>query len=542
MLAFMRDNRTDAKPAVETGRLDGLTSAMTAAGIGYWIYSAAAKTLQTSPGLEAIYGAAFPAETALDALFDQFCRDESGVGSAVSELRAASWAEALAGGAQFDEEHLIKRADGQSVWIRSIVSAERSADGAVQRIFGLSIDIDDQRRRELANAKAGEQIAEESRQKTDFLTTMSHEIRTPLNGVLGIAQLLERTELDPKQSGYVKSIRASGDAMLSLLNNALDLSKIEKGLVELTLAPTDLPALAQEIVDSARGQAVAKGLALEVRLDPALERWRLADGARLRQIIANLVFNALKFTDKGSVTVALTPAQTEGSVKISVVDTGPGVPEAEQADIFERFRQTKAEASRGGDRGTGLGLSICLELARLMGGQLGLQSKLGAGSTFWAELPLAPAPQAAESDANSAAPAGAAGGRAFENEQTVRILIAEDDPTNRQVFEGALEPTGYQLVMVENGLEALEKIETERFDLILMDHNMPKMSGDEAILKIRASDEAWRDVPIIVVSALTHRDARKRFREVGANDYLPKPLEIDALLKKVTAIINAKNH
>ena len=537
MLAFTRERRTTSEKVIESGRLEGLSAAMDAAGIGYWIFSVATNALQASRGVEKIFGSSFSDTATLDELFRFFDDEDHAVGTAVAELRAAAWRDALAGKTLFDEEHLVHRADERPLWVRSIVSAEFGSDGKLSRIFGLCIDVDDRRRRELASVEAGERAAEESRFKTDFLATMSHEIRTPLNGVLGIAQLLERTRLDEQQSEFVESIRASGQAMLSLLNDALDLSKIEKGLVELVIAPVDLGALARETLESARGQAVEKGLTLEARIDPALDCCRLADASRVRQIIANLVFNALKFTERGSVTLELSASPDGDGVRVSVADTGPGVPEDEQAKIFERFRQSSGEVALGGGRGTGLGLSICTELVRLMRGELGLRSKTGEGATFWADMPL---PRAEAPPVQDAARSKTPEPRAFEDDGSVRILVAEDDLTNQKVFSGALAPTGYDVVIVNNGLEAIEKIEAERFDLVLMDLNMPQMSGDEAIIKIRASEEHWRDVPIVVVSAVTHRDARRQFSEIGANDYLPKPIDIEALLKKMRNLLGAR--
>ncbi|MCI4664867.1 MAG: response regulator [Neomegalonema sp.] len=528
----------EASPA-DGGRLEGLAAAMDAAGLGYWIYTPATGALQTSAGLRRIFGKAFPTTVVAEQLYRWFFADSDEEQTELMRWRAEAWRHAWSGKSMFNEEHLARRRDGAEVWVRSIVNSELDAEGRPVRVFGLCQDIDSTKRREIAGVAAGEQIAEESRHKTDFLATMSHEIRTPLNGVLGMAQLLARSELDERQSKCVQVIQSSGKAMLSMLNDALDLSKIEKGLIELCIEPLDLTALAQEVLDSARAHAEDKGLALRLDVEEGMGGPYLGDAQRIRQILANLTFNALKFTTSGSVAIALarSPANPD-LVRLNIIDTGPGIAEAECAEIFERFRQTKSEATHGAGRGAGLGLAICSELATLMGGAVGVQSKVGVGSTFWADIQLSRPDERQDAEPQEDA-SGASPWDGEKEDEQVRILIAEDDPTNQKVFLGALEMSGYEIDIANDGVEAIEALERKRFDLVLMDINMPRMSGDEAIVQIRAADAPFKSVPIIVVTALTSRDARRQYCEMGANDYLAKPIDIEVLVKKVDSMVSA---
>jgi len=397
-------------------------------------------------------------------------------------------------------------------------------EGRPPILTGFNYDITEDVMREREMEAARERAEAASQAKSQFLANMSHEIRTPLNGVLGMAQLLKMTDLDERQSGYLRTIHNSGRALLDLIEDILDISKIEAGMFELEEKPFSLNALVLSVVDVAKGLARTKPVEVGFELDEALPERLLGDQKRLRQILLNMAGNAVKFTESGFVRVVIRPSES-GRVRFEVHDSGPGIPEAQRERIFSRFAQVDDSSSRA-HGGTGLGLAICREIVELAGGEIGVDSEWGQGSTFWFELSLEPA-----LDATGPAPGLelAAGGRAADG-RALKILVVDDVSTNQLVAEALLRGAGHTVTLASNGQEAIERIANTPFDIVLMDIQMPVMTGDEAIRRIRASGEAYADIPIIAVTADATRGAEEQYLASGANDYLVKPLDMKAVL------------
>ena len=353
--------------------------------------------------------------------------------------------------------------------------------------------------------------------KSQFLANMSHEIRTPLNGVLGMAQVMARDELSPVQSGRLSVIRASGQTLLSVLNDVLDISKIEAGRLEVDNHEFDVVEAVNEACATFTNLAAQKDVILEVDISAEAGGIWWGDGARLRQVISNLVSNAVKFTADGVVAVTVTPSAA--GLTFAIRDSGIGIPPERLGDLFQKFSQVDASTNRRFG-GTGLGLAICRELVELMGGRIGVTSVIGEGSTFSFTLPM-------EKRAEARAP------RAVEIETpntegfTAKILAAEDNATNQLILKSLLEPFGVDLTVVSNGLEAVEAVKTQTFDLVLMDIQMPEMSGVEATQAIRAFEaQTGRPaLPILALSANVMRHQINEYLDAGMSGFVPKPIE-----------------
>jgi signal transduction histidine kinase/ActR/RegA family two-component response regulator len=358
------------------------------------------------------------------------------------------------------------------------------------------------------------------RAKSDFLAMMSHELRTPMNGVLGMAHALETTALESRQRDYVRTIINSGDGLMAILNDILDLSKIEAGRMEIETRAFDL----HDVIVKARDLWVhvtdEKGLTLACDLDADVPRWVLGDVLRVRQILLNLMSNAVKFTDAGEVRIRLQRGEGGEGIVLSVTDTGPGIGEDIQQILFQTFAQADASIARR-HGGTGLGLAICRQLARLMGGEIDLTSTLGQGSCFTVRLPLAPVEASGESRPSEAAAHAEAG---------LRILVVDDNATNRAVARALLESIGVEVTVAGDGVEALERLKIERFDAILMDVHMPVMNGIEAVARIRQGETMASDTPIVALTADAMAGERERLLMLGFDDYLSKPIHPAALV------------
>jgi signal transduction histidine kinase/ActR/RegA family two-component response regulator len=393
----------------------------------------------------------------------------------------------------------------------------------------------DAERRALERGMAAEQA---SQAKSEFLAAMSHEIRTPLNGVLGMAQALERDTLSAAQRDMVQVIGESAQALLTILNDILDLSKIEAHKLTLETIEFDVCELAHSATTTFDSLAQAKGLAFSLTITEAAASGRYkGDPVRLRQILHNLVSNALKFTVVGGVAVRIDHDGRD--IRISVSDTGIGIDPERIDQLFEKFVQADASTTRRFG-GTGLGLSISRELCQLMGGDICATSVPGQGSTFTAYAPLAWAGVAA-----GAGPNGAAGGLRVESGDLghVRILAAEDNPTNRRVLQALLDLPGFEVVLVENGRLAVEAWARERWDLILMDIQMPEMDGVTAVRRIRAA-EAERGgprTPIIALTANAFAHQVAAYLAEGMDDFVAKPIVVELFYRTLDRFLSGQD-
>ena len=417
---------------------------------------------------------------------------------------------------------------GSRVWLS--LKAERVVIADSPHLLLSLEDISHKKLAERQLHEAKEAAEEASRLKSRFLSNVSHEIRTPLNGIMGFAEaILNCTTLEVarQQSGVI--LRES-NVLLMLVNDLLDLVKIESGKLVLERVPVDLGQILRELSQSAGMQARAKGLSFVATIAVDVPGRILSDPLRLRQILLNLVSNATKFTERGEVRVSVELATTSNrpSVRVSVRDSGIGVPADKQQSIFETFAQADVSTTRKYG-GTGLGLAIVRQLVGLLGGELGLESTLGQGSTFWFVLPAEPAPAelaaAPVVESTEAAVAGPA--------RRGRILFAEDYPTNQEIARLFLEGAGHQIVVVSNGREAVKACTHATFDLILMDLHMPIMDGQAAAAQIRQGATPNAADPIVALTASADAETRAACPQFGINDVLTKPIRQAALLAKV---------
>ena len=362
--------------------------------------------------------------------------------------------------------------------------------------------------------------------KSTFLAMVTHELRTPMNGVLGMTRALQRTQLDLRQQGYVETILRSGDGMLTILNDLLDVSKIEAGQMKLDLGNFDLRAVAEQSVELWSEGAAAKRLSLSCDIDSALPDYVRGDETRIRQIINNLLSNALKFTDTGSVRLSLSAApgpEAIAGVEITVTDTGPGMTPEQVEDVFRAYGQAEASTARRYG-GTGLGLSICRNLAAAMDGSITCESQRDHGSVFrvWLPLPSGEAPELKTKHREDAA-----------SLPPLRLLVADDNATNLAVARVILEAAGAHVETVSNGADALDRLRHERFDAVLMDVHMPVMDGIEAVGRIRDGQAGPADIPIIALTADGGAGEEARLRSLGFDALQLKPVQPALLLAAV---------
>ena len=376
---------------------------------------------------------------------------------------------------------------------------------------------------ELARAKEAAEAA--ARAKSIFLATMSQEIRTPLNGVLGMAALLRQTELSPTQEEYVGTIANCGDALLSVINDILDFSKFESSTVALDDAPFDLHKLAHGAVSVVAVAAKSKGLPVSCDIAGDAPRWVSGDEKRLRQVLLNLLANAVKFTEMGSVSLKI-GATSQGRLRFEVRDTGIGISDHARGKLFREFSQIDASINRRFG-GTGLGLAISKKIVEAMGGDIDVDSREGEGSLFWFEaaLPVAEARPAPAADVKPAAQAAPL--------PPLRLLVAEDIVVNQLVIGRILEAHGHSVAFAADGQEAVATVVAGTFDAVLMDMQMPCMDGLEATRRIRALGGAYAHLPILAMTANIFESDRRACIEAGMNDMLSKPVDVGELFAKL---------
>jgi PAS domain S-box-containing protein len=443
----------------------------------------------------------------------------------------ALWDRHIADGVPFKAQYRIIRRDKPHRWVEGVSEAIRGPDGRIDRIIGAMRDIDREKRNEIELVKARDAAEAANRAKSAFLATMSHEIRTPLNGVLGMAQAMAADDLTPVQRERLDVVRQSGEGLLTILNDVLDLSKIEAGKLDLEEAEFSIREVATSAHAAFTALANAKGLRFDLKIDPAAQGVYLGDATRVRQILYNLISNGLKFTQEGEVRV-LVEADDPG-LRLAITDTGMGIPAARLKDLFQKFEQADTSTTRKFG-GTGLGLAICRELAELMGGAITAQSAEGQGSCFIVELPLVRVGDEVVGETAKCEPAQATAAPAL------RVLAAEDNAVNQLVIRTLLEQAGVEAFVVADGVQALEAWERETWDLILMDVQMPVMDGPTATREIRTR-EAVADRPRTPVIALTanamaHQVAE--YRAIGMDAIVAKPIDVEQLLSAMREVLD----
>jgi signal transduction histidine kinase/ligand-binding sensor domain-containing protein/ActR/RegA family two-component response regulator len=382
-------------------------------------------------------------------------------------------------------------------------------------------------RHQMQLAEQRSRLAEQaSAAKTQFLATLSHEIRTPMTGVLGMAELLLNSGLGSQQRDYAEAIQRSGKMLLKLLNDALDLARIEAGKFSLEPAPFDPRALVRDVAALEQGQALAKGLAFHVEIAEDLPARVMGDALRVQQILLNLANNALKFTEHGSVTLRAT--REAGELRLSVIDTGPGIPEASQARLFQRFEQANSPQRRAG---SGLGLAICRELVALMGGHIELESKVAHGSSFHVHLPL----EVVREEGDAASPAARA-----SNAGGLHVLLVEDDTIVAAVVRGLLEQQGHRVDYVGNGLAAMTELAQGDYDAMLLDLDLPGVDGFQIARLIRQREDGAARLPIIAITARSGGDEEERAKSAGMDGFLRKPLTGEQLAEALAGVVRER--
>ena len=424
-----------------------------------------------------------------------------------------------------EEETVLTPNNGERV-LRTKKIAVRNADGH-DYLLSISEDVTELKRGHEALRTALSRAEAANRAKDEFLATMSHEIRTPLNGVIGIADVLVGTPLNDRQREMIRIIRGSAQTLETLLAGVLDLALIEAGGVIIATEPFQLAQAVREVAGLFEPQAIGKGVGLILDIDPRAETQVMGDVVRLKQILTNLVNNAVKFTDRGEVDIGVVSLDQD-RFRIEVRDTGVGFEPAQAERLFQRFQQGDGSVTRRFG-GAGLGLAICRECADLMGAELSCASAPGEGSVFALTLSLSPAadpePQVTE-ETKPAAP----------KEEELRVLIVDDNPVNRQVLEMILDQVGVKRVSVENGALAVDAFQRQPFDVVLMDIQMPVMDGLAATRAIRHEEQSrgHGHTPVIIVSANCLPEHVEAGRAAGADGHLAKPISVPALLAALT--------
>ena len=455
----------------------------------------------------------------------------SGHGEAYSESDCPIMQTLRTGRMMSHDDDVFRRKDGTSLPV-AYSAYPIKEDETVCGVVVSFVDITEPKRQSMELKRAKDKAESANQAKTEFLANMSHEIRTPLNAILGMGELLSETSLTEEQQEYMRTSKRAGEALLTLIDQILDMAKVEAGHIVLEHIPFDLHLLARSTLDLFRARAEANGVRLVCRIGNGVPVWVMGDMHRLRQVLLNLLGNAVKFTSQGYVTLAVTLEpleQDSGYLQFSIADTGIGIPPDKRDDIFDSFKQADSSTTRRYG-GTGLGLAIVKQLVELMGGAIRVESEPGRGSvfTFTAQLPATEA--AIDSVAgNCGGPDGIPEG---VRETPLTILLAEDSPDNVLLIQAYVKHAGHLVEVAENGAVAVEKFKTRHFDLVIMDIQMPVMDGYAAIRAIREWEKAYQRLttPIVALTAHAMPEAADKSLAAGATCHLTKPVRKAALM------------
>ncbi|GAB7081953.1 ATP-binding protein [Megalodesulfovibrio paquesii] len=455
------------------------------------------------------------------------------------------------GGAILGVEREFKRRDGTVFTATLHARCIADEQGLPLRLEGLLTDTTARRQAEEALRQAKREAEKANTAKSAFLASISHDLRTPLHHILGMADLAAAEATSPNQREYLHLQQAAGGHLLALVDDLLDLSVIESGKLELTIAPLSLKALMEDVRNLFQMQAQAKSLEFSVFLEQNLADIRLGDSFRLRQVLVNLVGNAIKYTVKGSVQLYLgADPGTPGRLTFRVQDTGPGIPKRKQREIFAPYVRLQPSARTGG---TGLGLAIARRLVQLMGGEILLHSAVGKGSRFELLLPLpvaqapaapivASAPGVSEQASSRRPPLPGTPSTPLPEHLPARVLVVEDEPVSRLYSRTVMEKAGLRADTVADGAEALQRLTAYHYDAVMLDMHLQDMDGLAVLRSLRNAGNSWAtpsDVPVLVVTALAMRGDRKRILAAGANGYLAKPASGAQLLEALARLSGA---
>ncbi len=440
----------------------------------------------------------------------------------------------LAGATETNEADRFDRSDGSSHWLSWRVQPWYDGAGEIGGIVMFTQDITQRKRLEESLALTRDQALETSRLKSAFLASVSHEIRTPMNGIIGMTDLLMDTPLNDAQQEMGRVIQNSADNLLTIINDILDFSKVEAGKLDIAAVEFELHPLVDEVLALLAPQAQFKELKLHCEFEARLTPVLLGDAGRIRQVLLNLFGNALKFTERGEIHIAVRWQSEQGErlgFRVEVTDTGIGIPAAIQKVLFQPFTQADGSTTRRFG-GTGLGLAISRQLIELMGGTIGLRSEEGRGSTFWFSLEL---PKAKRESPVFPSPVAEARPVKLPWKKEFHLLVAEDNPTNQLVVQGLVERMGGQTDFASNGAEALQLLARKHYDAVLMDCQMPVMDGYTAARQIRAGAVPGLNprIPVIALTAYAMPRDRQKCLEAGMDDYVTKPVRAEQLQQAI---------